>query len=381
MVSVCDESCLGEFGLRESDVKKVQRIDVGELNEDGEIEISPVISRVDPKIIEQAKTGLKDLNGRVVSAGIYNIVGQKDAEKVISDVYKVVDNLMIENLSLKNRNKQLELENSVMKEENEFYEGERSKWELQVKIMKYLEHEYKNTGTAIKGYSDLLQYDVDGVEKNISDEIRERCSDLIYAWENVKHNIAQYRKASSLFFELLVKGERCLDAKEQNGISCFKDCIEEPLAVLHLVYSSEKELFYKEKSNLHCKIETNGLEEVKLKISKLIFTVILVNLLKNSVEALEDRCNTLERKILLKADLEADFFKITIRDNGCGMTQEEINKIIERCGHSTKSRLGSGVGLESCMFLLKKSGGSLNIFSEGKNKGSEFVVRIPLCRE
>jgi len=73
---------------------------------------------------------------------------------------------------------------------------------------------------------------------------------------------------------------------------------------------------------------------------------------------------------------------IRVRDNGEGITPDICKKIFDLFVQADKtlerSDGGMGVGLTLVRMLVKLHGGSIEAFSEGARKGSEFVVRLPL---
>ncbi|QDU10867.1 chemotaxis protein CheB [Gimesia aquarii] len=75
---------------------------------------------------------------------------------------------------------------------------------------------------------------------------------------------------------------------------------------------------------------------------------------------------------------------VRIRDTGCGMSPEMLEKAFELFVQSDatidRSNGGMGVGLTLVRAVLKLHGGNISAQSEGPNSGSEFIVRLP-CSE
>jgi signal transduction histidine kinase len=69
---------------------------------------------------------------------------------------------------------------------------------------------------------------------------------------------------------------------------------------------------------------------------------------------------------------------VRVRDNGIGMTQEQMSLIFEPFIKAAKSS-GLGLGLALSRRLVELHGGRLEVFSDGLGQGSEFVVRLPLA--
>ncbi len=126
---------------------------------------------------------------------------------------------------------------------------------------------------------------------------------------------------------------------------------------------------------INVKIYFQELPQVQLEEAHLL--QILVNLIKNSYESF-DGSNKKDMTIVLKSfleDSEPDHVVFSVKDNGCGFTEEE-RKNFFRFGYSTKVR-GSGFGLHSCANYLIANNGSIDSVSAGPGMGSEFIIRLP----
>ncbi len=69
---------------------------------------------------------------------------------------------------------------------------------------------------------------------------------------------------------------------------------------------------------------------------------------------------------------------VTVRDNGIGMTEEEMKHIFDRCYQADSSHTSAGNGLGLCIAkrICTLSGGSISVRSTPK-KGSVFTVILP----
>ncbi len=102
---------------------------------------------------------------------------------------------------------------------------------------------------------------------------------------------------------------------------------------------------------------------------------VFINIIKNSIEAIDSK--TLG-EIVIKTEIENNFAKISIKDNGVGFTKEHL----ERLGEpflTTKSH-GTGLGISLSKEIIKAHNGTINYFSEF-NKGTTVVIKIPLINE
>jgi signal transduction histidine kinase len=104
-------------------------------------------------------------------------------------------------------------------------------------------------------------------------------------------------------------------------------------------------------------------------ISLVILREVLLNLLHNSAEAMAGRGSA-----LLEARPAGDSLWIGVRDHGCGIPAENLQKIFEP-GYTTKPD-GNGFGLYLARTLLEAHGGRIDAKSAAEG-GSFFSVTIP----
>lgn len=87
-------------------------------------------------------------------------------------------------------------------------------------------------------------------------------------------------------------------------------------------------------------------------------------------------------KISLSASREGSDAVVTVRDNGIGIPGDMLSSVFDMFTQvdrsSEHSRGGLGIGLTLVRRLVEMHDGSIEARSEGPNKGSEFIVRLPL---
>jgi signal transduction histidine kinase len=102
---------------------------------------------------------------------------------------------------------------------------------------------------------------------------------------------------------------------------------------------------------------------------------LLVNLVKNAVEAMRSKAVG-ERVLSLGiATLGGDRVRITVGDSGEGIAPESLDKIFTM-GFTTKAD-GHGFGLHSCALYAKQLGGCLTVSSRGRGLGATFAIELP----
>ena len=124
-----------------------------------------------------------------------------------------------------------------------------------------------------------------------------------------------------------------------------------------------------------------GLEGISVAFDQSRLSRVLINLLSNASEAMVGRGDnpskfaTQAPKITVVTRKSVRSIEIDIRDNGPGIAEDQIAKILEPL-FTTKS-FGTGLGLPAVVQVLEKHGGGLNV-NGGQGNGATFTAWIPL---
>lgn len=107
-------------------------------------------------------------------------------------------------------------------------------------------------------------------------------------------------------------------------------------------------------------------------------STVLRNLLSNAIKFTEAGKN-----IYIEAREEDGFVVLGVRDEGCGMTEDEMNRLFNKDTHFTKygtnREEGSGLGLILCKNFADMMGGKLTLSSQ-VGVGSTFSLYIPISK-
>ena len=95
-------------------------------------------------------------------------------------------------------------------------------------------------------------------------------------------------------------------------------------------------------------------------------TIVLTNLINNSIQALEAG-----GKITIKAGEDNDYSVMQIEDSGSGIPSEILLKIFEPL--VTTKNTGTGLGLASCKYIIEEHNGSITV----QNNPTTFTIKIP----
>lgn len=99
---------------------------------------------------------------------------------------------------------------------------------------------------------------------------------------------------------------------------------------------------------------------------------VILNLLANGLQATTEG-GTVE--IRLKD--QTDWVVIEIRDDGQGMTEENIQHLFEPFFSTKETGRGTGLGLSITHRIVEDHHGTIDPFSEGPGSGSTFSIRLP----
>ncbi|HDL03632.1 MAG: hypothetical protein DRP46_01095 [Candidatus Zixiibacteriota bacterium] len=135
--------------------------------------------------------------------------------------------------------------------------------------------------------------------------------------------------------------------------------------------------------NIAIDIQFDGeIPEVEMDVGQL--QQVLMNLLNNAADALEQKYKKekaagnkeYKRKIEIKVthDPQASNVKISISDNGCGISQQYMSKIFML--HFTTKKSGHGLGLANCKKIINNHHGEITLTSE-EGVGTIFNITLP----
>ncbi|KKL47989.1 hypothetical protein LCGC14_2330030, partial [marine sediment metagenome] len=244
-----------------------------------------------------------------------------------------------------------EVEDVIRKENKKLLELDNLRKELITRIS----HELRTPLTSIYGASQiLLQSNKKDVIENIWPylEISYRGSVRL---KELIDNLLDASRLDNKKFELRYSNE--------NLNSLINDCIKE------LQYLAD---------NRQLIINVDLPVNVSLKLDKLRFEQVLINILSNAIK------NTPPHgQIFVVLNETQDQIEVVIKDTGVGLTDEEKTKIFQKFGKIERYGMdldvdieGAGLGLYISKEIVKLHGGEILVESEGRNKGCTFIVRL-----
>jgi two-component system sensor histidine kinase/response regulator len=129
-------------------------------------------------------------------------------------------------------------------------------------------------------------------------------------------------------------------------------------------------------SNKEVKIHSEVKDDLFIYGDKNMIKTILRNLLSNAI-----KYSYRSGKINVCATVNVQEVIVSVKDNGIGIPEENINKIFRIDAKysipGTENEQGTGLGLKLCKEFVEKQGGKIWVESI-ENKGSEFKFSIPV---
>ena len=102
---------------------------------------------------------------------------------------------------------------------------------------------------------------------------------------------------------------------------------------------------------------------------------ILLNLVDNAI-----KFNKSGGFVFLNVITDSSNLVMTVEDNGCGISKEELPRVKEKFYKGKNSKSQNGIGLSICDEIIKLHNGTFDIESE-LGKGTKITVKIPMITD
>jgi two-component system, sporulation sensor kinase B len=122
--------------------------------------------------------------------------------------------------------------------------------------------------------------------------------------------------------------------------------------------------------NVNLNVTNINKEDVFINSDKNLLQQSIINVVKNAIEAVDEKGT-----VIVETKRENDNAIIEIKDNGIGLTKEQLKKI-GLPFYTTKSK-GTGLGTMVTNRLIEELGGSITYKSE-KNNGTVVQISLPI---
>ena len=221
------------------------------------------------------------------------------------------------------------------------------------KIAAGVAHEIRNPLTSIKGFLQMMQFELlkNGMEKE-------------HKFTHVM--LAEIERVNGLVGELLL-------LSKPRELKMERLDLDEVLQALSPLIASEA-LFH----DIEFEIELNSTAQLpRVYADRELLKQVMLNLIKNAIEAMVDSDGG--RRLIVRTDylVQERQIRIDVQDSGPGIPHYMLDRIFDTF-FTTKEK-GTGLGLPICQRLVNDIGGQIKVTSKGY--GTTFSVFLPVHQE
>ncbi|MCT4607292.1 MAG: ATP-binding protein [Marinisporobacter sp.] len=287
----------------------------------------------------------------ILVAGIVSIILANTITDPIKELTHVAEKMALGNFKVRNE-KRFDDEVGKLSDTFNFMAKEIvKKDELKNEFISSISHELRTPLTAIKGWAILLN--------------KEEFEDKETMEEGLKIIEKESERLTAMVEELLdfskfVSGKITLN-KREIVMKDFIQYVEKYMApraarekiTFHVTYEKDIPLMY---------MDENRMKQV------------LINVLDNAFKFTNQG-----GKVAFITKKDKKFLHMSIRDNGCGISSEDLPKVKEKFYKGKNSKSKNGIGLSICDEIIKLHEGKLMIESK-LNEGTIVCIRLPILK-
>ncbi len=315
------------------------------------------IHEKNPNILKILLTGHANLDGianAINNANLYRYIPKPwDRDDLILTVREAIRSFLQE-LEIRRKNTELQeindnLEKLVAERTSDLEKANATK----DKFFSIIAHDLKNSFNGLLGYSNILLSDFDAFGD--ADKIK-----MISAIKQVSENT----------YKLL---QNLLDwARVQTGVINYLPEKFPLSALLRDEFSVQKRLG--EQKGI--KMEFQADDTIHVVADQNMISTVVRNLLSNAVKYTKP-----QGQITLTLTREGQFARISVKDTGIGMSQENVDKLFKVNEnfktYGTNQEEGTGLGLILCKEFIDINKGQIEVHSE-IGKGTETLFLLPI---
>lgn len=111
------------------------------------------------------------------------------------------------------------------------------------------------------------------------------------------------------------------------------------------------------------------------------FEQVILNLLVNAKDAIEEKQKKQQKEFDKKIEISSEFSEklitVEVKDNGTGIDQKDIDKVLLPFYTTKEPGYGTGLGLSISYGIIKELGGEIEVQSK-LNFGTSVLIKIPV---
>ena len=305
---------------------------------------------------------LKDGELQIIVSSVRDITDRKKMEEKIAEKVKTLEDSELATLNIMDDLQEtitsLEKAEREIKELNEDLEQRVKERTAEVEkllhqkdeFVNQLGHDLKNPLGPLINLLPLVE------EQETNPESKEM-------FEVINRNVAYMKNLVTKTIQLARLNAPSTELSVEGGITLLDE--------INKVIERSKLLF--EENNIT--VESGINKNIRVKADKLRLEELFDNLIGNSIKYSPNGGN-----ITIDAKDDGKFVVVSVKDEGAGMTSEQLDHVFEEFYKADESRHdfgSSGLGLSICKRIVEKHGGKIWVESEGKGKGTTMFFTIP----
>ncbi|MFA7216631.1 MAG: ATP-binding protein [Candidatus Paceibacterota bacterium] len=284
-----------------------------------------------------------DLTINIIFLLIMIFIGVLLIKSVIQEV-RQKEKLQVITLDLEKINGELENANEKLHELDK----------LKSEFLSLATHQIRAPLTAIKGYASLI---LEGDYGETSNFTKKAVQTIFDSTENLVVIVNDFLDISRI-----EQGRMKYEKEVFDTVSLVKESVDQLKPNI-------------EKADLSIKINYDDTKEYKIEADKGKMRQIIENIIDNSIKY------TLKGGIEISILSRDDMIRIECKDTGIGIDEDDIKKLFSkfvRAKDANKTNvIGTGLGLYVAKQMVEAQGGKVWAESEGKDKGSTFIIELP----
>jgi len=240
------------------------------------------------------------------------------------------------------------LENQLMQNEKMIFLG---------KAVSEIVHDIKNPLTIIQLTKDTLQIKIEGLDA-LCPEIKK---EFEFDFSKIDESVDRVQQiiSNTLEYSKVVPGKK----SRLNLTEVAAKSIE--MAKINL----------KNNDSISVSLNASALEPVIIEGNFQQLEQVVVNLIINAIQSLDKKAGG---RIEVTADISGGSARLVVKDNGCGISEENMQYIFEPFFSTKQSDKGTGLGLSICQAIVSQHKGEMAVNSK-PGEGSEFILKIPVA--
>jgi signal transduction histidine kinase len=346
----------------------------------------PCLSALDPEIVTRIRnfsepSGLVMLNQKYAYLNPGSTEGQKHFQLTVTKIFKDCLIVSVEDMTEKIREEQALM---LAQQDQAVAQG---KYEIASEVIHDIGNAVVGFGSYLTRINRLIEQDNHANLQKVAIFLKQqqepvsaaigapKATALIDMIEGISKSIGdnhdELRQSVNKQLQLITHIQDILNIQRQY-ISGHESQERKPVNLKDIINDCRSMVFANtEKKGINLSLSVPP-DRVEIKGDRTKLMQVLLNILKNSIEAIEMDAD--EKTISIHLSDTGDSARLTITDSGKGFDQQTAKHLFDR-GYTTKST-GTGLGLYNCKTIIESHSGNISIESNGIGMGSKTTISI-----